>query len=432
MAKTQADGAPSARSVAARVLGRVFVDEAFAAAALDAELSRAAQLDARERGLATELVYGVLRTQPALEARLARHAPKGIKDRETRLHLLVAAYQLLLLDRVPAFAAVDAAVTLVRKRRGDRVAAFANAVLRKLAASEERLRLDAALRESAPAWLWQGLVEAVGEDEALALLGGGDIAPAIGIRLVSGRELPAWASDANPGRVSSRTRRLERFGDPKALAGYSDGSFVVQEEGAQLVGALLGARPGERVLDACAGRGQKSSLLAELVGERGQVFASDLHPAKLEALKSEFQRLRLPEPSVAAVDWSIGVGNVPDGFDRVLVDAPCTGTGTLRHRPEIARRLAPEDPARLGALAESILRSASTRVRAGGRVVFAVCSVLTAEGEAVVERVRDVLEPVPFDAEEARVLAPEGASHLRLLPRAHGTDGYFVASFTRR
>ncbi len=423
---------PSARSVAAHVLGRVHTDKAFASAALDAELSRYAQLDARERGLATELVYGVLRCESALEARLSRHAPKGIKDHETRLHLLVAAYQLLLLDRVPAFAAVDAAVSLVRKHRGERVAAFANAVLRKLAASGEKLELDAALRESTQPWLWQRLVEAVGEGEALALLGGGDIAPSIGIRLVAGREAPEWASEAQPGRVSPRARRIERRGDPKQLAGYADGRFAVQEEGAQAVALLLGARPGERVLDACAGRGQKSSLLAEQVGAAGEVFASDVHPSKLDALKSEFRRLQLPAPPVAAVDWSAGVGDVPEGFDRVLVDAPCTGTGTLRHRPEIARRLTPEDPARLGALAESILRSASSRARPGARIVFAVCSVLTAEGEAVVERVRDVLEPAPFDESEVSGVVPSGASHLRLLPRAHGTDGYFVASFVRR
>ncbi|MGC4091010.1 MAG: transcription antitermination factor NusB [Polyangiaceae bacterium] len=417
--------------MAAKVLARVADDKAFAAAALDAELSRSVQLDARERGLATELVYGVLRSEPALSARLAKHAPKGIKDKETRRHLLVAAYQLLVLDRVPAFAAVDAAVTLVRKQRGERVAAFANAVLRKLSASAERPSLDQLLRESAPAWLWHSLLQAVGEAEALALLGGGDIAPSVGIRLLEGRDVSDWAREATPGRAA-RTRRIERRGDPKQLPGYAEGAFVIQEEGAQLVGMLLGARPGERVLDACAGRGQKSSLLAEQVGPTGEVFACDLHPAKLSALASEFERLRLPAARTAAVDWSVGVAAVPEGFDRVLVDAPCSGTGTLRHRPEIVGRLGPEDPARLASLSESILRAAATRARPGGRVLFAVCSVLTAEGEAVVERVRDVLEPVPFDVEELASLVPAPATQLRLLPRAHGTDGYFVASFVRR
>ncbi len=424
--------APTARSLAAHVIGRVLKDAAFAAAALDAELNRNVQLDPRERGLATELVYGVLRTRAALENRLKRYAPKGIQDFNTRIALLVAAYQILMLDRVPAFAAVDAAVSQVRAERGPRVAGFANAVLRRLVDSGERLEFDLALRESAPAWLYQRLLHSVGELEATAVLGGGNVSPRVTVRPLLGRALPSWVADAEPGRVSPRARKLERRGDPERWEGYAEGAFVVQEEGAQAVALLLGARPGERVLDACAGRGQKTSLLSEQVGPSGRVFASDVHPPKLTALLREFERLRLPAPQTAAVDWALGVGPVPADFDRVLVDAPCSGSGTLRHRPEILERLEPEDPVRLAALASAILVSAATRVRVGGRVVFAVCSLLEEEAEAVVERVKDVLVLEPFDAPELESWLPAGASSVRLLPHAHGTDGYFVASFVRR
>jgi 16S rRNA (cytosine967-C5)-methyltransferase len=423
---------PTARSVAVRVLTRVLTDGAYAAAALDAELSRNVQLDARERGLATELTYGVLRTRRALEARLSRYAPKGIQDSATRLHLVVAAYQILLLDRVPAFAAVDAAVSAVRAQRGPRVAGFANAVLRKLAAAGERLTLEQALRESAPPWLFERLSRVIGEAETLAVLGASETGPAVGVRLLQGRELPDALRAAVPGRVSPRAFRLERRGDPHALEGYATGQFVVQEEGAQVVGLSLGARPGEKVLDACAGRGQKASLLAEQVGPGGHVAATDLHPQKLEALVSEFTRLGLPPAECRALDWTVGTGGLADDFDRVLVDAPCSGTGTLRHRPEILERLGPDDPARLGELAASILRSAASRAKPGARVVFAVCSLLTEEAEAVVERVADLLTPSPFDAPELAPLLAEGATSLRLLPLRHGTDGYFVASFVRR
>jgi 16S rRNA (cytosine967-C5)-methyltransferase len=131
------------------------------------------------------------------------------------------------------------------------------------------------------------------------------------------------------------------------------------------------------------------------------------------------------------VDWTIGHGAVPDGFDRVLVDAPCTGVGTLRRRPEILLRLGPEDPARLAALGRQILRAAAGRARPGGRVVYAVCSVLADECESVVESVGDLLAPAPFDAPELAWLAPD-ATRFRLLPGSHGTDGYFVASFVRK
>jgi 16S rRNA (cytosine967-C5)-methyltransferase len=159
---------------------------------------------------------------------------------------------------------------------------------------------------------------------------------------------------------------------------------------------------------------------------------SDLFPNKLAALQAEFERLGLPKPRAQPVDLSVGQGDLPAGFDRVLVDAPCTGTGTLRRRPEIARRLKPEDPGRLGELATEILRRASALAKAGGRVVFAVCSVLPEEAEAVVEAAADHLTPAPFDAVEIEPLIAPGATSFRLLPSRHGTDGYFVASFVRR
>jgi 16S rRNA (cytosine967-C5)-methyltransferase len=220
-------------------------------------------------------------------------------------------------------------------------------------------------------------------------------------------------------------------GDPRQKPGFAEGLFSVQEEGAQVVALALGARAGEKVLDACAGRGQKASLLAERVGS-GTLVASDLYPEKLEALAEELARLRLVPVETRAIDWSAGQGGLGADFDRVLVDAPCSGTGTLRRRPEILRRLKPEDPRRLAELAESILRSAASRARPGGTVLFAVCSVLREEGEDVVERVLDLLEPQPFDAPELPRELVAGKTALRLLPGLHGTDGYFMACFRRR
>jgi 16S rRNA (cytosine967-C5)-methyltransferase len=188
------------------------------------------------------------------------------------------------------------------------------------------------------------------------------------------------------------------------------------------------------VLDACAGRGQKTTLLCEAVtGESaGEVWAADAHPKKLEALGRELERTHQVAVRTVGVDWTLGPGDVPEGFDRVLVDAPCTGTGTLRRRPEIGGRLRPDDPARLCELQVAILRGAATRARPGGRVVYAVCSVLGAEAEEVLARVSDVLEPQPFDAPLAASLAEAGATSLRLTPLRHDTDGYFVASLVRR
>ena len=425
----------SARLVAARVIERVHRDAAYAAAALDSELERYPQLDARERALATEIVYGALRVRGGLLHALATHAPRGLPERDpaTMSHLLCAAYQLLALDRVPGFAAVDEAVEAVRAQRGKRVAGFVNAVLRKIAA--EPRPADVLFERSLPDWLAAELRDAVGVEETRALLGfeSGGVATEreVSVRVVESADWPEWLRSARPTRWSPLGRRIPRAGDLRRLAGYADGAFVVQEEGAQLVALAVGARAGERVLDACAGRGQKASLLAERVKEGGELWASDIHPAKLEALEQEFERLRLAPPRTVAVNLAQGTAGLPDGFDRVLVDAPCTGTGTLRHRPEILLRLRKEDPERLARLSEQILRNAATRVRPGGRVVFAVCSLLPAECERVTERVVDILEPVPFDAPELGSVIEPPATAFRLSPLRHGTDGFYVASFRK-
>jgi len=420
----------SVRALAVRVLERVERDRAFAAAALDAELERHPQLEPRDRGLLSELVYGVLRTQKALESRLLAHAARGVSDSLVRLHLLVAAYQILLLDRVPAFAAVDEAIGEIRRARGPRVAGFGNAVLRKVAEGP-KLELAQAVRDNAPPWLADKLDAALGPEETSALLGAGVPLGRAWARPVPHVTAPSWleAAERHP---TSPLARLLPSGDPEKIEGYAAGAFVVQEPGAQLVALALGARPGEQVLDACAGRGQKTTLLIEQVGPAGAVFAADSHPKKLETLERECARLSLSPPRSAAVDWTLGAGDVPGGFDRVLVDAPCTGTGTLRRRPEITHRLTPEDPARLAELQVAILRAAAERARPGGRVVFAVCSVLPEEAEAVVARVLDLLEPAPFDAPELLPLLAPGATSLRFTPLRQQTDGYFVASFLRR
>ena len=420
----------TARALAVRVLDRVERDGAYAAAALDAELDRHPQLEPRDRALLSELVYGVLRTRGALERRVLEHAPRGVSDKVVRLHLLVAAYQLLLLDRVPAWAAVDEAIGEIKRARGGRVAGFGNAVLRKLAEGP-RPELAAALRESAPAWLTDKLDRLLSADETNALLGAGVPLGRVWGRAVAGRTEPGWLAAAERHRASPLARLLPS-GDPEKLEGYTAGAFVVQEPGAQLIALALDVKPGERVLDACAGRGQKTTLLVEAAGPGGEVWAADAHPKKLATLARECERLGLVPPQSAAVDWTLGAGDVPDGFDCVLVDAPCTGTGTLRRRPEITARLTPEDPARLAELQTAILRAAASRVRPGGRVVFAVCSVLEEEAEGVLARVAGELAPAPFAAPALRALAPAGEHTLRLTPLRHETDGYFVASLVRR
>jgi 16S rRNA (cytosine967-C5)-methyltransferase len=250
-----------------------------------------------------------------------------------------------------------------------------------------------------------------------------------------------WLASAEPGQLAPSALWLPPSGDLRKLEGYAEGAFVVQEEGAQWAALALGAQPGERVLDACAGHGQKSALLAERIGPTGRLWVNDLVPRKLERLSQEFRRLGLPPPECRSVDLSVSPGDLPADMQRVLVDAPCTGTGTLRRRPEIANRLSEGDPRRIAEQALKLLCNAASLVQPGGHILFVVCSVLRAECEDVVERALHgghtphpghVLEPLPFEAPEAQRVAGPGEWQCRLLPQIHGTDAYYVASFRRR
>ena len=388
----------------------------------------------RERAFATEVAYTTLRCRRALETRVAACCPRGLpKDRITRAALVVAAAQILLLEHAAVPVAVDAAVTRVRAIRGSRAAGFVNAVLRQVAAGPKVPVADA-LRQNVADWLYMGLQAAVGRAETDALLGIDQVGRVrtADIRLRPGRPVPDWLADATPLHHLPNAWRVAGVGDLRERPGWQTGDFVVQEQGAQLIAWALDVSRGARVLDACAGRGQKSTLLAERVGETGMIWATDLHGRKLDALRDECARLSLANLQTLAVDWTVGGGSLPHDFAFALVDAPCTGTGTLYKRPEIVDRLTPDDPARMGQLAATILRNVATHCIAGAQIVYAVCSVLPEEGEQVLMRVADVLEPIPFAGSPLHSAVGVDATQVRLLPLLHGTDGYFVANLRRK
>jgi 16S rRNA (cytosine967-C5)-methyltransferase len=199
------------------------------------------------------------------------------------------------------------------------------------------------------------------------------------------------------------------------------------------VALSVGAAAGEEVLDACAGRGNKTAMLARAAGAQGAVDAADLHASKLVRLSHELARSGVRARATFAVDWSVGSGEVTGAYDAVLVDAPCSGVGTLRRRPEIATRRDALQVAELARLQRAILARTAEHLRVGGRLVYAVCSVLREEAEEVVDAVvreRGDLSPAPFAGDAARAIAGDAAT-LRLLPHVHGTDGYFLASLRR-
>jgi len=240
------------------------------------------------------------------------------------------------------------------------------------------------------------------------------------------------AAEIKPGAVSPLCICLRGAGRSSDWPGHGF-AWTIQEEGSQVLGLLVGARPGEKVLDACAGRGNKSSLLSQILGESGKLCAADLHQNKLDVLIDNLATLGLPVHATYAVDWSVGPGDVPDDFDRVLVDSPCSGIGTIRRRPDLLSRDIQSSLSDLPKLQAAILEKAATRCRKGGRVIYSVCSVLRQEAEDVVAAVlsrNSWLKPAPFDAPSLSDFVGDRTS-LRLLPNEHGTDGYFIASLIR-
>lgn len=417
------------------MLRRVLVDEAFAAAALDAEIDRHPQLDARGRGQLTDLVYGSLRVARYLDGRLVRLAPRGLGqlDPLAHAHLWVAGYQLLFLPDSSPQAAINGAVEAIKQARGQALAGFINAILRKLSAEAQAdpapLSPLAAHVAGAPRWLLRALDRALGEGEGALFLGAGPVPPPLCLRVREG-DRATWAAElraffaargsaraeVTEGDASPWCLRVRGAGDARRWPGITDGRLVIQEEGSQVVASLVGAQPGEIVLDACAGRGNKTLVLLDQVGPSGRVDAADLHGPKLDHLRAEAGRLGLSLGQTAEVDLSVGVAELSENvYDAVLVDAPCSGTGTLRRRPEILLRRVESDLASLQSLQRAIVRNAARLVKPGGRLVFAVCSVLREECEQVIEGLEG------FTLREVR----------RLAPHRTGTDGYAAAVLVR-
>lgn len=438
--------ASSARQVAVRVLYRVERDEAWAAPTLDAELDRL-RLSTRDRALATAITYGTLRVVPELDAALAEWVRRDIgADAWLRALLRTSAFQLQHLGRLPARAVVHDAVTIATGERGKKVAGFVNAVLRRLAEHRPE-HPSPPTRLSVPPWVHQALDASLGAERTRALLALDADAPTIDLRVTNPAqraELVARIQQARPaatvlvGGLSPTAIKLRQAGDPRSLPGYETGEFAVQEEGAQVVGHLVDATADEHVVDACAGRGGKTGQLATAVGPQGSVTAFELHQGRLAQIPVELGRLGLQTPlELRSLDLTDDNLDLPARYDRVLVDAPCTGLGTIQRRPEILLRCTPADVALMATTQRAILRNAARLLKPGGLLLYAVCSPLRDEGPGAVPDLQESgLRPIPA----SRPWVLEGLSSdsdgwLRLgpwTPKAElSTDVYQVSRWTR-
>ncbi len=424
----------TARSIAVETVRRVTDEDAYSTRVLPALLERS-RLDARDRALATELALGTLRHIPGLDRAIGLRAsrPVGRMSPGARAALRLGAYQLLFM-RIPRHAAVSESVDLATPReRG-----FVNAILRRIAedppepptgATDE----DIFRRTGMSPWAVRELRLLLGDDEAEVAAEAFGERGMLCLRVNTCRTsvdafvrgLKASGHTPHPARLHPDCVLLDG-GDPARLRGFTQGWFAVQDQASAFVVGALDPQAGDRVLDVCAAPGGKTAHVACIVGDDGIVVAADVRPERASLIRSTAERLGVSVRVLVQDGTRPAIGG---SFDRVLVDAPCSGMGSARRRPELLWRPRRADLSSLARLQVAIASAAADRLRPGGRLVYSVCTFPRAETDAVCDaliRHRTDLEPVQIDG-------PDGPSaRVRLWPHRHGSDGMFVAAFRKR
>jgi len=429
-----------ARGAAADVLtdlrGGELLDSAFD--------RRTVKLDPRDRRWTRELVFGMLRQRSWLDALLDDRVRGGLAKLDPDLIdlLRLGAYQLLSMGSVPAYAAIGQTVELTKRRHGIGASKLANAVLRRLDRERDRLAVATpedpvealALQHSHPRWLVARWIARWGADETRLLLEANNReAPLVARPYHVVREQleamfeGAGVSVTDAPLVPDSLVLTAGVGAMTELGAFKQGLFHLQDPASTLVTRYAAIAPGARVADLCAAPGGKT---LELARTAGTVFAGDASFARLARVRENVRRL-----DASNVVPFVGDARFPAvrGMDAVLIDVPCTGTGTFRRHPDARWRLKVSDLAVLPAMQRSILRAASTAVRPGGLLVYSTCSLETEENDAQIESFLSDspdwrLEPPPEGAVPAAVL---DAGRLRVLPQRHGTDGAFAARLRR-
>lgn len=440
-----------ARAAAYDILFRVEQEDAYASELLHS--ARYAELSTADHGLTTELVMGVLRWRASIDSAISNVSSQRLEklDFEVLIALRLAAYQLGWLDRVPPRAAIHESVELVKRARKRSAAPFANAVLRKLAQSpsggnphSELIRAATtppalAMASSHPVWIVQRWISQFGLEVASGICDYDQSPPVTAIRVRAAsaeEELRRENIQLTAGAFLSDARRVQS-GDITKTQAFAEGRIAIQDEASQLVAALVGE--GSRILDCCAAPGGKTWAIADR-NPQAAIVAVELY-----AHRARLLRQRIAAKNVEVITADVCDLPVREGFDRVLVDVPCSGTGTLARHPEIKWRLKPEDLTDLHSRQLSILRAAIKHVAPGGKLIYSTCSLERDEDESVIDealranesfRLLDARSELEHLRSSGGLVAIDLASlvqgaYLRTFPGVHPCDGFFVAILER-
>ncbi len=436
-----------ARRAAFTILHRVVSENAYAAVLLASEMN----LSREDHGLAQELVLGVLRHQQTLDYLIVKYTKRKIEkfDLAVLLALRLGLYQLRYLTRIPQSAAVNESVNLVKFARKMSAASLVNATLRQ-AAKHLEAHLGEEIRDpfarmavevSHPRWMLERWVKAFGEDEARRLALANNQTPVVAFRVNPLRATPqevigefATSGVTVHESIIARGAFTLHGGSMATIVRAAEaGRVYIQDEASQLVALLLEAQAHERLLDLCAAPGSKTSQLAALTENQAEIIATDLHAHRLLTLLTTCKRLGATSVEAIALDATEELPFVESAklFDRVLLDAPCSGTGTLRRNPEIKWRLEAKDIKRLAEIQSTLLQHAARVLAIGGRLVYSTCSLEREENEAVAQRFLEANKGFRLRKPNAPIDCVTGEGFVRTFPHRHHTDGFFAAVIER-
>jgi len=423
----------------------------------DADLQRA------DAALVTELVYGTIQRQLTLDHFLSRFVAKGLQKLETWVHglLRMSAYQLLYLDRIPAHAVVNEAVLIAKRRGHAGIAGMVNGVLRNMVRNRSELKPDditadnpidaIALRHSYPEWLVARWIDTYGERVAEEICEWGNKPPHASVRvnpLRTNRKaalelLAGEGYDAEPSQLAPAGIVVGRGGNLADTSGFRDGLWTIQDESSMIVAEVAAPTAGMKVLDCCAAPGGKTTHLAELMEGKGKVWANDLHPHKRALIASQSERLKLRNVEAITEDAAELSGRFdPGSMDVVLLDAPCSGFGVIRRKPEIKWTKSAGDVADIAAVQRRLLNAVCGLVRPGGVLVYSTCTVVREENENQIARFLQEHPEFSLDAgwpeaikailQEKGAIGPDFDGQAQLLPQHFNSDGFYIARLKRR
>ena len=410
----------------------------------------AAELSGRDAALATQLCFGVLQNQMLLDFYLSKFSNIPLKRMEGKVvqTLRLGAYQILFLTRIPHSAAVNSAVTLVKTHcKNPRAAGMVNGILRSMERSLQNMPVIPqgdpvaylSTLYSHPEWLVKEFILSLGEEETAQMLAADNSQPPTAVMVNTTRttaeELKAMLEadhvEAEPHPWLENCLLLHRTGDLERLEAFQQGLFYVQDPASRLAVLAAGAKPGMKVLDCCAAPGGKSFAAAIAMENQGEIVSCDLHPHKKKLIQAGADRLGLTIISPKTADGKVFRPEWENAFDLVLVDAPCSGLGVIRKKPDI-RYKDPAPLADLPAVQLDILRNAARYVKPGGTLMYSTCTLLYRENGEVVETF--LAENNSYKAEAFPLPGPVGlvqGGSVTLWPHRHGTDGFFISKMRR-